>query len=274
MARFLILDAYPKFGREALVLNGSTQASLLYRDMVLGYRPDAKIDIAFPADADCTIPDLDGYDAMLWTGSSLTIFHDTPEVTRQIELGREGYRRGLKAFGSCWGLQLAAVAAGGECRRNPKGREFGLTHNVQRTEAGRAHAVLADRVDGYRAFTAHFDEVSALPEGGTCLATNAATEIQAAQIHHERGSFFALQYHIEYNFGEIAGLARARGEGLLSDGFFDSAAALQQYIEDCLALNENRSDDAMRQRLSANDEVIKRDIRQQDFINWLNLHQL
>lgn len=274
MARFLILDGYPKFGREALVLNGSTQASLLYKEMVLRYRREAEVDIAYPADPDCVIPDLDGYDAMLWTGSSLTIFHDTPEVTRQIELGREGYRRGLKAFGSCWGLQLAAVAAGGACRRNPKGREFGLTHNVQRTEAGRAHPILADRVDGYRAFTVHFDEVSALPEGGTCLATNAATEIQAAEIHHESGSFFALQYHIEYNFGEIAGLARARGEGLLSDNFFDSAAALQQYIEDCLALNENRSDDAMRRRLQANHEIIDRDIRQQEFINWLDHHQL
>lgn len=182
MARFLIIDAYPKFGREALVHSGSTQAGLLYKNMLLSYRPDAEIDIAFPADADSTIPDLGSYDAMLWTGSSLTIFHDTPEVTRQIELGREGYRRGLKAFGSCWGLQLAAVAAGGQCRRNPKGREFGLTHNVQRTEAGRAHPILADRVDGYRAFTAHFDEVQRLPEGGICLATNDATEIQAAEF--------------------------------------------------------------------------------------------
>ena len=107
----------------------STQASLLYRDMLLRYRPEAEVDIAYPADPDCNIPDLDEYDAMLWTGSSLTIFDEEPEVTRQIELAREGYQRGLKAFGSCWALQLAAVAAGGACRRNPKGREFGLTHN-------------------------------------------------------------------------------------------------------------------------------------------------
>lgn len=274
MARFLILDGYPKFGRDALVLNGSTQASLLYQDMLLRYRPEAKVDIAFPADADSTIPDLDGYDAMLWTGSSLTIFNEEPEVTRQIELAREGYRRGLKAFGSCWALQLAAVAAGGACRRNPKGREFGLTHNLHRTEAGREHPVLANRVDGYRAFTSHFDEVSALPDGGTCLLTNEATDIQAAEINHENGSFFGLQYHPEFNFGEIAGLARARGEGLLRDNFFDSAVDLQRYIDDCLALNENRGDEDLMQRLNANDEVIDSRLRHQDFINWLDMVQL
>ena len=274
MARFLILDGYPKFGREALVLNGSTQASLLYQDMLLRYRPEAEIDIAYPADPDCNIPDLDGYDAMLWTGSSLTIFDAEPEVTRQIELAREGYQRGLKAFGSCWALQLAAVAAGGECRRNPKGREFGLTQNLRRTQAGCAHPLLAARIDGYRAFTSHFDEVCVLPDGGTSLVSNDATTIQAAEIHHEGGSFFGLQYHPEFNYGEIAGLARARGEGLLRDNFFENAADLQQYIEDCLALNEDRDDAALRQRLGAADEVIDARLRHQDFINWLDFHNL
>lgn len=274
MARFLILDGYPKVGREALVLNGGTQASHLYRDMLLSYRPNAEVDIAYPADPDCTIPNLDGYDAMLWTGSSLTIYDDQPEVTRQIELAREGYQRGLKAFGSCWALQLAAVAAGGECRRNPKGREFGLTLNLQLTEAGRAHPVFFGRQNGYRAFTSHADEISVLPEGSSCLVSNDATGVQAAEIHHGKGSFFALQYHPEFNFGEIAGLTRARGEGLLNDGFFESAAALQQYIEDCEALDANRGDAAMRQRLGANDDVLDRKMRHQDFINWLDLHQL
>lgn len=276
MARFLILDGYPKFGRDALVMSGATQASLLYRDMVREYRPMAEIDIAFPADPDCNIPDLGGYDAMLWTGSSLTIYDQEPEVTRQIELGREGFRRGLAAFGSCWGLQLAAIAAGGTCRRNPKGREFGLTQGLRLTDAGRAHPLLAGRLKnrqaGYRAFTSHFDDVAILPAGGTCLVSNDATDIQAAEITHEGGVFFAVQYHPEFNFGEIAGLARARGEGLLRDNFFESAAALQQYIEDCEALNQDRGDHDMRQRLGADEDVLDRATRHQEFINWLD-HQ-
>ena len=145
MPRFLVLDGYDKAGRAALQAAGATPAGTLYRNMVFRYLPEAEVDIVHPADPQSGIDDLDSYDAMLWTGSSLTIFHDDPAVTAQIELAREGFRRGLPAFGSCWALQLAAVAAGGACHKNPNGREFGLARKITLNEMGRAHPFYAKR---------------------------------------------------------------------------------------------------------------------------------
>ena len=53
--------------------------------------PGCVCDIVYPADEDGALPSgagLDAYDGIAWTGSSLTAYHDDPQVTRQIELAR------------------------------------------------------------------------------------------------------------------------------------------------------------------------------------------
>ena len=120
MQRFLVLDGYDRAGRAGLIEAGATFAGALYRDLVATYRPMAQIDILHPADTDASLPDLSAYDAMFWTGSSLTIYDHVPAVTRQIELARAAFRLGIPAFGSCWALQLASVAAGGSCSKTPR----------------------------------------------------------------------------------------------------------------------------------------------------------
>ena len=271
MPRFLILDAYDKDGRAALAAAGATEAGTLYRNMLMHHLPDATTDIVHPADPQTRIDDLDSYDAMLWTGSSLTIFHDVPEVAAQIELAREGYRRGIPAFGSCWALQLAAVAAGGTCHKNPNGREFGLARKITLTKAGRAHPLFAGRPHPtFDGFTSHFDTVASLPGSGTILAANAITDIQAADIFHQKGRFFALQYHPEYDFREIAALAEFRGGGLIEEGLIAHDAALQKFIDDCANLNDAPMRADLRWSLGVDEDVLDMALRHNEFINWLS----
>lgn len=274
MARFLILDAYAKSGRAELQTYGAPEAGTLYRDMLLALRPQADYEIAFPADANSRITDLSGFDAMLWTGSSMTIFEDTPEVARQIELTREGFRRAIPAFGSCWALQLAATAAGGLCQLNPKGREFGLTHNLTLTDKGRSHPVFAGRSGPFSAFTAHTDEVVTLPADTHVLLSNQSTDIQAAHIHYENGDFFALQYHPEFTFGMIATLAKGRKERLLKEGFYDSAEQFAGIIGDYQSLQNDPNSHDAKQRLKANDDVIDPQLRWSELKHWLEVKGL
>ena len=49
------------------------------------------------------------------------------------------------AFGSCWGLQIAAVAAEGDVQRNPLGREVGIARRILPTDPGRSHPMLEGR---------------------------------------------------------------------------------------------------------------------------------
>ena len=60
--------------------------------------------------------------------------------TRQIELAREVLKAKTPLFGSCWGLQVVTVAAGGTVRPNPKGREIGIGA-AHRADAGRAASI-------------------------------------------------------------------------------------------------------------------------------------
>lgn len=84
--------------------------------------------IVYPCDKNFeeTLGDLSAYDAVGWTGCSLTIYSGEPRVVKQIDLAKECYRRGIPQFGSCWAIQIAASAAGGTCAKNPRGREMGI----------------------------------------------------------------------------------------------------------------------------------------------------
>ena len=77
---------------------------------------------------------LDDYDGVAITGSALNVYDGSGEVERQIDLARAVYASGTSFFGSCWGLQVAAVASGGTVIKNPVGREIGIARNIALTE--------------------------------------------------------------------------------------------------------------------------------------------
>lgn len=267
--RFLIIDGYDRNARTELIGAGAHIAADLYEAMLQRCRPDAQSEIIFPADADCTLPDLRSFDAMLWTGSSLTAYHDIPAVRRQIELMRAGLAAGVRGFGSCWALQIACVAAGGSVRLNPNGREFGLARKIHLTAEGETHWIFANRSASFDGFSSHFDEVERLPSDSILLARNAHTQVQAAEIRYQGGSFIGLQYHPEYDLAEIAALARFRAAGLIQEGRFKDRDALNAFSNDFIALNNNDQLD-LRWKYGVDDDVIDPTRKQNEFINWLN----
>ena len=54
--RFLVIDGYRRSGRESLAAAGATTAGKLYERMLFGCRPDASVDILYPADPGSTLP--------------------------------------------------------------------------------------------------------------------------------------------------------------------------------------------------------------------------
>src|SRR5438477_648005 len=114
--RFLIIDAYPKTSRDEFDAVGMKQAWRLFAEMLVKHLPEAVPTTWFAGDRSAPPGGLgpDHYAGILWTGSDLTIYHgDDARVTRQIEFARASFKAGTPAFGTCWGLQMAATAAGG-----------------------------------------------------------------------------------------------------------------------------------------------------------------
>jgi GMP synthase (glutamine-hydrolysing) len=272
-ARLLIVEGNVREQRDEHRASFGQAPGESYADAVRTLNADVICDIAFPADEGANLPDpagLQAYDGVFLTGSALHIYRIEPAVTRQIELMRAVYASATPCFGSCWGLQIGAVAAGGRVIANPNGREIGFARRITMTDARLGHPLLAGRPAAYDAPAIHLDAVVGLPAGAITLARNSMTAVQAAEIHHDGGVFWGVQYHPEFSLAEVAAILRRRPHVLIDEGFRADAAAVAAYCDDLVALDRDpaRSDLAWAHGLDA--EVLDPARRLTEIANFLS----
>jgi GMP synthase (glutamine-hydrolysing) len=269
-----------------LVIDGNV-AEIRARQMaVLGYdsgqgyarvlkRIDAalQVDVVTTADGAALPASLSSYDGVTMTGSALNIYNGGAPVTRQVELAKAVFEAGVPFFGSCWGLQVAVTAAGGEVRANPCGREFGFARRVLLSEAGREHPLFAGKPVTFEAPTIHRDAVAALPAGAVTLASN-DFGIQAVAFKHARGTFWGVQYHPEYDYLDIAAAAERYGEILVTDGMFRDVAALKTFAAELRALQENPADEVLLWKHGLGSAMRSELTRLLEIRNWLHAEAL
>ena len=70
------------------------------------------------------------YDGLIWGGSSLNIYNDTPEIKRQIEFMRECQKKVKNILAICWGMQVAVTAAGGEVEK-ANNSHIGIANEIE-----------------------------------------------------------------------------------------------------------------------------------------------
>jgi GMP synthase (glutamine-hydrolysing) len=268
--RLLVVEGNTPAGRRRIAESAGATPAESYAAVLRAIAPDAIVDICTPADGDGTTPQpLNSYDGVAITGSSLNIYERDIASLRQIDFVREAFARGIPMFGSCWGLQLATVAAGGEVGLNPAGREVAFARKIALTSAGCDHPMHATREAVFDAPAIHSDIVTRLPQGAVVTARNAMSEIQAAEIRLGRGVFWGVQYHPEYGLHDVAAVIRRYGETLVNEGFFADIAELDRYASDLstLAANQQRRDIAW--RLGFGDDIMKESVRQTELSNWI-----
>ncbi len=269
----LIIDGYSKKSRDDLATAGMCLAWNLYVKLLNKYLPEASYDVLLPSDEGVkmyTPSELEIYSGIIWTGCNLTIYDESnPSVTSQIQLAKDAFEIGIPSFGSCWGIQMAAVAAGGEVQSNPKGREMGLARKIQLTPEGQGHPMYEGKPSVFNAYISHDDHITKLPSGGILLAGNDFSPVQALSVTHKKGTFWGVQYHPEYDLHELARLIVAREHKLVPAGFFTGHDDLTQYVDrlELLFANPDRKD--LRWQLDIDDDVLSDEIRQLEFANWI-----
>jgi GMP synthase (glutamine-hydrolysing) len=268
-----VLNGYPRQSRENFDASDVGHPHDLYMQALRNYVPNAVFDVIFVADMDATLPtgtNLNSYDAVIWTGSDLTIYHsDDDRVTRQIELARVLFEAGVPMYGSCWGIQMAIVASGGEVKKNPNGREWSIARNIRQTDAGKQSLLLKNKPEVFNGFIMHLDEVTTLSPGATLLACNDHTHVQAVEVTHANGSFWATQYHPEYTLFEMARLIRARARPLVREGFFANTDDVRAYADKMFALAADTDNAALRAEFDVGADIIDDKLRQLELRNWL-----
>jgi GMP synthase (glutamine-hydrolysing) len=269
--RLLVLDAYDAAGRQALRGAGATLAGELYRRLLQRLEPDAKIDVAEYVETGFDLPvELGGYDGIVWTGSNLTVHRDTPAVRQQLTLARAAFSAGVPSFGSCWAVHVAVTAAGGRCETNPRGREFGIARKIVLNDKGAAHPMFAGKPPAFDGLASHEDHVVEVGPTTTVLASNELASVQAVHVEHERGVFWAVQYHPEYELIDVAQLGVLRAAQLVRQGFFVDAADAESYLRQLEDLHADRSRKDLAYRLGVGSDVLDERTRAREVRNWLD----
>jgi GMP synthase (glutamine-hydrolysing) len=273
--RLLVCEGNTAELRAKQLTAGAAIMSDGYSDLLRELLPGAIVDICYPADPGANLPigGLDGYDGVAITGSALNVYDGGLEISGQIELAREVLKAKTPLFGSCWGLQVVTVAAGGTVRANPKGREIGVARRIALTPAGRGHPMYRGKGSVFDAVTVHLDEVEILAPGTTVLASNAQSGVQAAEIAVDGAVAWGTQYHPEFSLGDMAAIVRRYGSRLMQEGFFADAAARDNYVADLEALDRAPDNKPLAWRYGMDATVLDRRVRATEIANWIT-HQV
>lgn len=276
MPRLLVMEGNTIARQKQAAEIGCRSASGVYIEAIAAHFPDIEMDVIHAADRDQSLPagiSFDDYDGMVIGGSGLRAFEQTFEVTNQIELLKAFSRTGLPILGSCWGLQIAAIAGGGSVAASPNGREFGFARKLLLNEAGRAHPYFKNKPSAFDAPCIHYDEVDRLPSGAVVLCSNAHSHVQGAIVPVGKSEVWAVQYHPEFDLAQLSMLIGLYAGDMIKQGFFASDGERTAYKEKLDQLSDNPQDGPQAWQLGIDSDVLDDRLRRAEIINWVE-HQI
>ena len=198
---------------------------------------------------------LSSYDGLIWGGSSLNIYNNTPEIRNQIEFMKECQKNVKKILAICWGMQVAVTAAGGEVKK-AYDSHIGIANKITINEQGLQNDIYKgkDRIFNSPAF--NFDEVVTLPKNAICLASNKINKVQSLYFEINNSKIWGLQYHPEITYEKMISLIEFRKDRLIKNRkVFRDEKEIQNHIS--FIKNEVK--------------VSNKKLRMLELKNWLNL---
>lgn len=250
--RVLVVEGNDRASTEKMKALGAQSYGRQYARLLESMDERVTCDVARPSE-DGADADLSGYAGVAWTGSAMSAYEERPEVANQIRLAQRVFEAGLPMFGSCWGLQIAAVALGGTVRANPRGREIGIAREIAIAPGAEGHPMFTGRPRIFSALAVHRDEVEEVPESAEVLASNAMSAVQAMVVEKDGVDFWGVQYHPEFDFRTLAIIYRRIAGLLVREGTCASeaeaehaAARFEAYAADAKQLPLEIADSALR----------------------------
>ncbi|MWV27535.1 type 1 glutamine amidotransferase [Aurantiacibacter rhizosphaerae] len=272
MPRLLLLEGNTAEKRALGAKIGVRSSSQIYAEAISTHFPDLEMDTINGADEDWAFPEGRGfgdYDGMVITGSSLHAYDSEFAVTNQIELTARAGETGMPIFGSCWGLQIAVMAAGGQVEYSPMGREVGIARKITPTDEGRGHPIFSLKNRSFDAPCIHYDEVTRLPDSATLLASNPHSKVQAALVPVGKSTVWAVQYHPEFDLQQLVQLYRLYEDAMITEGFFVDKDSMHAYVRKLDRLIAAPDDMGLRWQLGIDDDILDDRTRNGEIIAWL-----
>ena len=187
------------------------------QDSLNHFNKELRFDVVNPssdANLDSVNDKLITYDGLIWGGSSLNIYNDTPEIKKQIGFMKECQKKVKNILAICWGMQVAVTAAGGEVKKADSSH-IGIANEITINNEGLNHPIYKDKEKRFNSPAFNFDEVKKLPDNAICLASNKINKIQSLYFKINETKVWGLQYHPEITYEKMISLIEFRKEKLI-----------------------------------------------------------
>ena len=261
MKKILIVEGNLREENQSFTDGGIKTHTESLKDSISYFTKDIEIDVVNPS-SDSNVSDvvknLNKYDGMIWGGSSLNIYNDTPEIRRQLDFMKKCQSNIKNILAICWGMQVAVTVAGGEVKRCQKGAHRGIAHDIEINEEGLKHKIYKNKNKIFNTPAFNFDEVVTLPANSTLLASNSINKVMGVSFKAGISNVWGIQYHPEISYEKMISLIHFRTERLLNNKAFED----QNEIDNHVKIIEDEI------------KVSKLDARMRELENWLKFINL
>ncbi len=219
MKKLLIVEGNLKEENQSFSEVGIQTHTQSLQDSLNHYSKDLQYDVVNPSSDDSleSVKDkLSKYDGLIWGGSSLNIYNDTPEIRRQIEFMKQCQKKVKNILAICWGMQVAVTAAGGEVRK-AEGSHIGIANEITINKNGLNHPIYKNKEKRFNSPAFNFDEVKTLPTNAVCLASNKINKVQSLHFKVNETIVWGLQYHPEITYEKMISLIEFRKDRLIEN---------------------------------------------------------
>ena len=218
MKKILIVEGNLREENQNFSTSGIQTHTQSLQDSIANFTNELDMDVVNPSsdeDIDVKVKELNKYDGLIWGGSSLNIYNDTPEIRRQIQFMKECQKKVKNILAICWGMQVAVTAAGGVVKKSSNGAHIGIANQLIINEQGLKHPLYSGKKNNFNTPAFNFDEVVTLPENGVCLASNKINKVQGMYFKINNNNVWGLQYHPEITYQKMIQLIKFRKDRLI-----------------------------------------------------------
>ena len=218
MKKILIVEGNLREENQNFSTSGIQTHTQSLQDSLDKFTNELDMDVVNPSsdeDIDKKAKELNKYDGLIWGGSSLNIYNDTPEIRRQIQFMKECQKKVKNILAICWGMQVAVTAAGGVVKKSSNGAHIGIANQLIINEQGLNHPLYSGKKNNFNTPAFNFDEVATLPENGVCLASNKINKVQSMYFKINNNDVWGLQYHPEITYQKMIQLIKFRKDRLI-----------------------------------------------------------
>ena len=219
MKKLLIVEGNLKEENQSFSKVGIQTHTQSLQDSLNYYTKDLQFDVVNPS-SDESLENIKNklsvYDGLIWGGSSLNIYNDTPEIRRQIEFMKLCQKKVKNILAICWGMQVAVTAAGGEVKK-ADGSHIGIANEIIINDNGLNHPLYKNKDKKFNSPAFNFDEVKKLPNNAICLASNKTNKIQSLYFKINETNIWGLQYHPEITYEKMINLIEFRKDRLIEN---------------------------------------------------------